>query len=102
MLCQDQNKTESFYSDLGVDVQNLGSSDLALFFSSKEEAGSGATNLVTIECDDLDLALDFVEKSGIQVIVPFTIAPWGATVIIADPDGRHIVLTEDINKFSKR
>ena len=101
MSCKDRGKTESFYSALGVDVNNMGGAELDLYFMDESEMVSSAKTVITIQCEDLKAILDIVDKAGLQVITPFTIAPWGATMIIADPDGRQIVLTESVENFSK-
>jgi predicted enzyme related to lactoylglutathione lyase len=100
LLCRDRQLSESFYAELGVDVGETGSSDISVFFNDLTTYGeTDANTAIVLQCDDLLGVVDYVKKSGIKIVSPCTMSPWGFTMVILDPDGRLVVLTEDNRKL---
>jgi predicted enzyme related to lactoylglutathione lyase len=98
-----QEKTELFYNQLGVDTLALQNKNEAFFFVDANDSltNTGMSVTITIECNDLDATLRVIENLGFKILHPFTMAPWGPTITVIDPDGRAVILYQKLEGIGK-
>jgi len=97
--CDDVNRTNSFYESIGVNLNDCG---VNIFLAEKRDYATPSPVVVMVKCEDVAVMAESLKDSGVTVIEPATLGLTGLTMIIADPDGRHILLTEGIDKLKLR
>ncbi len=100
--CNDIEKTRNFYEALGFDPDSLGlepDKPQEPFLVEKGDYATSAEVLMIIACEDVLEMAESLKGSGVAVIEPPAFKLYGGMqMIIADPDGRHIVLAQSAKK----
>lgn len=59
---------------------------------------SSDSSVFMVECEDVEAMAESLKGSGVTIIKPPTFGLMGVTMIVADPDGRPVFVTEGIEK----
>jgi len=97
--CKDADRTNEFYELIGLKLRE---SDDNIWLTQIGDYKTLSPIVVLVECEDVARMEKSLLGSGVNVIEPATLGLGGMTMIVADPDGRHVVLTEGFDKFKSR
>ncbi len=99
LQCRNDDRTKDFYRSLGVELEFT---DVATFVCGMGNFPTSNPTIMMVSCDELVEVAELFKASGVKVIRPLEIGLMGASMIVEDPDGRPVLISEGMGKVKSR
>jgi len=99
LQCGSDDRTKDFYRSLGVELEFT---DVATFVCGMGNFPTSNPTIMMVSCDELVEVAESFKASGVKVIRPLEIGLMGASMIVEDPDGRPVLISEGMEKVKSR